>query len=139
MSRPRSRPSIHFAYAGDWYDGPLEGLIRVDGRPGLLWFKVVSESPRGRRTYAAYETPPEFVTIIRAERKLFERLVYGHPTARRSGDGVPERWKRWYEVYSRNPVPRPPLGPVLFRFTDRSADCLPSYRHRWRKALADRA
>lgn len=139
MSRPRARPTIHFAYAGDWYDGPINGLIRVDGRPSLLWFEMVSESPRGRLTYAAYETPPEFATIVRAERKLFERLVYGRPACAPSGGVLPERWKRWYEVYSRNPVPRPPLGPVLFRFTDRGVDSLPGYRHRWRKALADRA
>lgn len=127
MSRPRSRPAVHIAFVLDWWDGPLSGLVRVDGREGLLYFDTVHDGPRVRR-HAVYETPPELVTILKAERKLFERMVY--PTRPVTG-----LFQRWYEGYQMNPVPRPPPGRVLFTFKWPDYDHTPAWRHVRRRPI----
>ncbi len=121
MPRPRSRPAVHIMFTLDWYDGPLSGLVRVDGREGLHYFGTVHNGPRVRR-YAVYETPPGLVMIIKAERKLFERMVYPRWP-------VPGLSKRWYDGYGKNRVPRPPLGRVLFTFKWPDYDHTPAWRH----------
>jgi hypothetical protein len=114
---------VQLLWAADYWDGPIAGLARYDGREH--WFEVEEfdwddPPPASERRFRLYALNDEELRDEQEWHRRFQKHVGTHSDYERSGNRghaavkPPSEWPKFYDEYERRPpreyASREPIG-----------------------------